>query len=185
MAYRPQDPNICIAGDTGRHYVEEGGGDMNSSDGFIGFVVDAIQKIAYCDRESRPSDVAARVLDFLRSWGEDPELVDVVRALHVVRVGQRPTGDEAEHLRRYARRHGRADSMGMPSAILAEGVIEDASDIAFRTLSWGFMIDLDCRTLQVFSGSLDRASASWWLGQLPDHAELLAALTLPVTCAPA
>src|SRR3954454_10039527 len=109
---------------------------MTPTAGFIGFVVDGIQKIAYCEDEGGRSQVGVRVLDFLSSWGEDPEFIDVVRALHVVYPEQRPTGDEAEHLRRYSRRHGRSDSLGMPSAILAEGVFKDASDIAFRSLSW-------------------------------------------------
>ena len=149
---------------------------MTSSAGFIGFVVDGVQKIAYCEGECRPSEVGVRVLDFLSSWGEDPALAQVVRSLHVVYPGQRPTGEEAEHLGRYVRRHGRSDSLGMPSAILAEGVIEDASDIALRSLSWGFLIDLDRRTLQFFDRSLDRASAIWWLDELPDEDELLTSL---------
>jgi hypothetical protein len=158
---------------------------MAPTAGFIGFVVDEVQKIAYCEEGCRPSEVGVRVLDFLSGWGEDPELVDVVRALHVVYPGQHPTGEEAEHLRRYGRRHGRSDVLGMPSAILAEGVIEDASDFAFRSLSWGFLIDLDNRTLQAFQGSLEQAAGTWRLDELPDEAELLAPLSNAAARVPA
>jgi hypothetical protein len=138
-----------------------------STRGFIGFVVDGTEKIAYNHHDSYPSGVGADVLTWLRTAVGDIEaLTEQARALRVVPVDSEPTGADIERLRGSLDRsvgepRDRPDwyqllrrNQGNPAAMLAAGVIEDGSDFPTDSLfaEYGYVVDLDAQVFEVFRG---------------------------------
>ncbi|RJL21102.1 hypothetical protein [Bailinhaonella thermotolerans] len=141
--------------------------------GFIGFVIDGHEKIAYVHADSYPGGVGASVLSWLRLAAADlGELRRRVRALRVVDPGTRPGAEDIEALKEFAFQRvstGRLDdwyvllrrTQGRPELMLAAGVIEDARDFPADSLDceWGYLIDLDAAAFEVYRGFQRRPHA--------------------------
>lgn len=134
--------------------------------GFVGFVVDGQEKIAYNHFDSYPSGLGVDVLSWLRiaaSEGTD-HLVERARALRVAE-GE-PTDEDIERLAPYANlevgeRSERPTwyqllrkTQGNPGNILAAGVYEDASTFPCDSLfaEHGYLVDLDRGVLEAYEG---------------------------------
>jgi hypothetical protein len=139
--------------------------------GAIAFVIDGIEKIAYNHFDSYPSGLGLDVLSFLRS--RQDELInnktggtrDLARKLRVVDPNSKPTAEDIERLAPVTNTNVGAQSVedwycllretqGDPAAMLAAGVIEDASDFPTDSLfcEWAYVIDLDHNVLEVYEG---------------------------------
>lgn len=92
-------------------------------------------------------------------------LRDRITALRVVDQNVPPTAEEIESLKGYANSNvGRQDlsdwycllreTQGYPGAILAAGVMTDASDFPADSLfaEWGYVVDTDAKTFEVYEG---------------------------------
>lgn len=132
--------------------------------GFVGFVVDGVEKIAYNHWDSYPSGLGEDV----RSWlaAADIEAVrEQARVLRVVSPDSKPTAEDIEHLRPYMDlgvgeqstedwycllRH----TQGNPGRMLEAGVVEDASGFPTDSLfaEWGYIVDFDAGVLEAFKG---------------------------------
>ncbi|MFF0183511.1 hypothetical protein [Streptomyces sp. NPDC005244] len=176
-----------------------------STRGFVSFAVAGETKTAYCHHEPGSGVLAwARTADMGAA-------ATAARALRVVADGSEPTDEDFDRLRPFynASVGGRSErptwyqllreTQGDPAAILAAGVIEDASYFPADSLfaEWGYVVDFDARTFEVYEGfqeephtvgrfAADKANpdgyypvklvASWPLTALPDNAAFLAAL---------
>jgi hypothetical protein len=141
-----------------------------STRGFLGFVVDGTEKIAYNHYDSYPGGLGVNVLEWLRAAD-----LDAARAaaadLRVVDGDSEPTDED---IARYAhladlsvdRGPGRPswyqlihDAQGDPAVVLATGVVEDAGRFPLDSLwaEWGYLIDFDAGTFEVYEGYQERA----------------------------
>lgn len=134
--------------------------------GFVGFVADGTEKIAYNHWDSYPSGLGVEVLSWLRSAGQDVEsLREQIRALRVVDPGSHPTAEDIERLRPFADLEVGTKTLddwypllrgtqGNPAAMLRAGVIEDASGFPLDSLfaEYGYVIDADAGTLEAYKG---------------------------------
>lgn len=132
--------------------------------GFVGFVVDGIEKISYNHFDSYPGGLGVEVLRWLR----DADLADVterVRQLRVVDPTSKPTVADIDRLSRYANRNVGTQELdawyvllrktqGNPAAILEAGVMEDAGNFPLDSLfaEYGYLIDLDAQSFEVYVG---------------------------------
>lgn len=137
--------------------------------GFLGFIVDGEEKIAYNHMDSHPSGLDVAVM----SWTGQADM-HVARkaaaALRVVSDAEPPTLRDIRRLRRYtdlsvlgpvgphdwySLLHG---TQGDPAAILACGCIEDAADFPADSLfaEWRYMVDFDAGRLEVYCGFQDK-----------------------------
>ena len=140
-----------------------------STRGFVGFVADDTEKIAYCHSDSYPEGLGCAVLGWLRSDTADDltKLREQVLALRLVAdFDEVPTDEEIERLSRYLnRRVGERservtwyqllrETQGNPGRMLDAGVIEDASEFPLDSLfaEWGYVVDLDAETFEVYRG---------------------------------
>ncbi len=135
--------------------------------GFIGFVINGQEKIAYNHWDSYPAGLGADMLSFLHNSD-----MDVVRQqaadLRVVAPDSSPTDEDVERL------HGYADTgvssgnirewyvllrgtQGNPALMLEAGVIEDAGEFPLDSLfaEWGYVIDFDANVFEVYKGFQD------------------------------
>lgn len=135
-----------------------------STRGFVGFVVDGTEKIAYNHSDSYPDGLGADVLGWLRKahlGGARRQAAE----LRVVEADSKPSPEGIERLRSYAHlgvgtqqvddwyvllRH----TQGNPAAMLDAGVIEDASGFPADSLfaEWGYVVDFDAETFEVYQG---------------------------------
>lgn len=135
--------------------------------GFVGFVADGVEKIAYNHWDSYPSGLGADTLAWLRFAAQDVEnLRQLVRALRVIdEDSPPPTEDDLKRLAEFAdlnvsTRDPREwyvllrETQGNPANMLLAGVIEDASDFPADSLfaEWGYVVDLDAETFEVYQG---------------------------------
>lgn len=134
--------------------------------GFIGFVVDGQEKIAYNHFDSYPEGLGKDVLAWLRLDFDIEFLRTAARTLRVVTDETPPTDDDIERLRPFTNRSvgerkERPDwyqllreTQGKPGEMLRAGVILDASDFPLSSLfaEWGYLVDLDAETLEVYRG---------------------------------
>jgi len=145
-----------------------------STRGFVGFVADDTEKIAYNHSDSYPRGLGLEVLEWLRSTvseAKDPaeaitQVRELVRALRVVDLDSTPTGEDIERLKEFASQrvprgeliewymllHATEGNLG---EILRAGVIEDAASFPIDSLSaqWGYLVDLDAEVFEVYRGS--------------------------------
>lgn len=133
--------------------------------GFVGFVVDGVEKIAYNHFDAYPEGVGKDVLDWLRTVDVD-EVIEQVRQLRVVSTDSIPTAEDVEELKRF--HNGsvgeRSDwtswyqllreTQGNAAAILDAGVLEDSKEFANDSLmcEWGWLVDLDAKTFEAYRG---------------------------------
>lgn len=153
--------------------------------GFVGFVVDGTEKIAYNHWDSYPSGLGVDVLTWLR--GADlADAKEKARALRVVDPRSRATDEDIERLRQYADPDVSSrdlhewyvllhETQGKPDAILAAGVVEDGTRIGWQ--EWGYLVDFDANELRVHDGSRDaKVIGTWPLTELPDDKTFVNAL---------
>lgn len=133
--------------------------------GFVGFVVDGVEKISYNHFDSYPGGVGLDVLEWLRGVvaESEPTQRTLAKVLSVV-PDRAPTDVEREALAEFEdSRVGSADdfwyrllreTQGKPGAILQAGYYEDAAEFPLDSLfcEWGYLIDFDARVLEVYKG---------------------------------
>lgn len=136
--------------------------------GFVGFVVDGTEKIAYNHWDSYPSGLGADVLEWLndsRSALESGSLADLARRLRVVDPQSTPTAEDIEHLRQFANLGVGEQTLddwyvllrntqGKPALMLEAGAIEDAAHFPLDSLmaEWGYVVDFDAGSFEVYRG---------------------------------
>lgn len=134
--------------------------------GFVGFIVDGDEKVAYNHLDSYPPGLGVAVLTWLRVARDNvPALREQVKKLQVVDPDSTPTGQDIERLSEYADTsvsRGRLDdwytllreTQGNPHAILEAGVIEDASGFPADSLfcEYGYLVDLDAEVFETYQG---------------------------------
>jgi hypothetical protein len=148
-----------------------------STRGFLGFVIDGTEKIAYNHCDSYPEYLGIHVLQWVRANGHalahDAILrdriggpVDLIRQLRVVEDGSDPTDADIERLAPYTNRNvgGRTsrpewyqllrETQGDPGAILTAGVVIDGSSFPTDSLfaEFGYIVDLDAGTFEAYRG---------------------------------
>lgn len=132
--------------------------------GFVGFVVDGAEKIAYNHLDSYPDGLGLDVLRWLRKahiGGAERQ----ARELRVVDANTSPTAGDVEKLRGYANLNVGTqqfddwyvllrETQGNPAAILDAGCIEDGSEFPRDSLfaEWGYLVDFDAQTFEVYRG---------------------------------
>lgn len=135
-----------------------------ASRGFVGFVADQTEKIAYNHYDSAPDGVGLIVLGWLRTASKAPDVLrERVVALQVVTSG-RPNKDDIERYGKYADPYVSSHvitwvellwkTQGDPEAMLRAGVIDDASSypVAYSECEWGYIVDLDTQVFEVYRG---------------------------------
>lgn len=147
-----------------------------STRGFIGFVVDGTEKIAYNHHDSYPSGLGLDVLNWIRAnlhaltcdlhRSESGGPVSLAQQLRVVEPDSEPTDADIERLKgswdpTVGERRDRPDwyqllrhNQGDLAATLAAGVIEDGSDFPADSLfaEWGYLVDLDAQVFEAYRG---------------------------------
>ncbi|MFI6713568.1 hypothetical protein ACIBF7_44580 [Nonomuraea sp. NPDC050478] len=137
-----------------------------ASRGFVGFVADKTEKIAYNHYDSGPTGVGLIVLAWLRDAAQAPGMLrERVAALRVVDSNSTPTEDDIVRLGEYADAYTSScgvpywagllwKTQGDPEAMLRAGVIEDASSYPAESTDceWGYLIDLDTQVFEVYRG---------------------------------
>jgi hypothetical protein len=191
-----------------------------STRGFITFAVDGANKTAYNHSDSYPDWLGVRILRWCQKINANPRELAAARrlaaSLRVVSADSEPTAQDIARLREFSwgksQHGGNADlregqqwydllheTQGDPAAMLAAGVIEDASSFPGDSLfaEWGYVIDFDNDgQLEAYEGfqksphksgrfaSLPSENgyypvamrAHWPLSGLPSEDEFLAAL---------
>lgn len=136
--------------------------------GFIGFVIDGTEKIAYNHYDSYPGGLGADVLRWLHvePLASPNEVRDRARALRVVEPDSEPTDEDIARLAPFTNHHvgDRRDrptwyqllreTQGDPGLILKAGVVEDASLFPLDSLfaEWGYVVDFDAGVFEVYRG---------------------------------
>lgn len=181
-----------------------------STRGFISFVVDGETKTTYNHSDSYPSWLGVNVLTWARSTNLFAAM-ESARALRVVDASSEPTDDDVAVLADFhdpnvGGRSARPTwyqllrrTQGYPGAILAAGVMEDASNFPADSLwaEYGYVVDFDAQALEVYVGFQGRPhsegrfasmqprendyhpvrlAVSWPLSKLPSDAEFADAI---------
>jgi hypothetical protein len=135
--------------------------------GFVGFVANGEEKIAYNHWDSYVDGLGVKVLAWAREAAKEPAaLRAAVLKLRVVKNGERPTAEDKKRLRKWTDLGVSEKStddwycllrgtQGDPAAMLEAGVIEDASEFPLDSLfaEWGYLIDTDGDgMLEVYQG---------------------------------
>lgn len=136
-----------------------------STRGFVGFVADNTEKIAYNHSDSYPSGLGLDLLVWLRS-ADIAAVRQQVAALRVVPADSEPTDDDIKALKRFYDGNVGGPSarptwyqllrgtQGDPAAMLRAGVIEDASGFPGDSLfaEYGYVVDLDAYVFEAYVG---------------------------------
>lgn len=136
-----------------------------ASRGFVGFVADRTEKIAYNHYDSGPDGVGLTVLAWLRTAVKAPDVLrERVAALRMVTSDQ-PTPADIERYGQYAVPYAASRvittwmellwrTQGDPELILQAGVIDDASSfpVDYPECEWGYVVDLDTGVFEVYRG---------------------------------
>lgn len=132
--------------------------------GFVGVVIDGTVKASYQQYDSYPSGVGVEVLGWLRDSGEFTidHARKQARDLRMVDENDTPSAEEFEQ---YASTHQNVSTgedwysllrgnQGDLGAILRTGVATDMADFPIDSLfcEWGYLVDLDAETLEVYEG---------------------------------
>ncbi len=135
-----------------------------STRGFVGFVVDGVEKISYNHFDSYPGGLGLDVLRWLRMvhLGAARRLAGELR---VVTDNDEPTAADIEKLAAYANANVGSKStddwyvllletQGKPAAILDAGAMLDASQFPSDSLfaEWGYVVDFDAQMFEVYEG---------------------------------
>lgn len=164
-----------------------------STRGFIGFVADGIEKIAYNHSDSYPDGLGIEMLVWLRGV-HLPHLRQQVIELRVVAPDSEPTDNDIKALKRYY--NGSIggpsarptwyqllrETQGDPAAMLNAGVIEDASNFPGDSLfaEYGYVVDLDTNVFEAYVGfQKERHDKGRFAGREP-RAEAFGNLYYPV-----
>lgn len=137
-----------------------------STRGFVGFVIDGTEKIAYNHFDSYPGGLGVDVLGWLR--GAEPllpRLKNAARALRVVDPASTPSAEDIDRLREFADLGVGTQSVddwyvllrktqGSPGLMLDAGYIEDAGTFPTDSLfaEWGYIVDLDADVFETYEG---------------------------------
>lgn len=133
--------------------------------GFLGFVADGRELIAYNHSDSYPESLGTETLAWLRSAVSHPSaLRECVAAVRVVGPEVTPTDEDIERLAPWTNLNvGQRsagtwynllhETQGKPWAILHAGVLEDASGFPLEAAArWGYLVDLDAQVFEVYRG---------------------------------
>lgn len=136
--------------------------------GFVGFVADGTEKIAYNHFDSYPDGLGLDILFWLRNalTTHGDVLVRQIKALRVIARDSEPTDADIKQLKAFYNPNvgGRGErptwyqllrgTQGDPAAMVRAGVIEDASDFPGDSLfaEYGYVIDVDARTFEAYRG---------------------------------
>lgn len=137
-----------------------------STRGFIGFVIDGTEKIAYNHSDSYPSYLGARVLKDVRELARDLDaLKAAARNLKLVDEDTAPSDSEVLLLAKHANLGvGSGDPadwyvllrelQGELAETLDVGYMIDYASFALSSLhcEWGYLVDLDAETFEVYTG---------------------------------
>lgn len=144
--------------------------------GFAGFVVDGSEKIFFSHKDSYPSGLGVEVLDWLTHHRDallhptPGGVADRVRALRLITDGTEPAAPDIERIRGLLR--DRADPahrawladvseeevMEMATydldTLLDAGIVVDGAASPMDSLfaDWGYVVDLDAATFEVYRG---------------------------------
>lgn len=136
------------------------------SRGFVGFVVDGREAIAYNHASSYPSYTGLNVLAWLDHANLDIA-AKVARGVRIVTRDTLPTDEDIERLMPYLDRHvgGASErptwyqllrgTQGSVGDMIAAGVVEDASQFPRQegvSCEWGYLVDFDTKRLEVYRG---------------------------------
>ena len=136
-----------------------------STRGFLAFAVNGEVKTAYNHSDSYPDGLGFDVLSWLRT-ADLTAAATAAAALRVADPTDEPTDEDIARLAPstdtgVGARTDRPDwyqllrkTQGDPAAMLAAGVIEDASDFPADSLfaEWGYVVDFDTQTFEVYQG---------------------------------
>jgi hypothetical protein len=142
-----------------------------STRGFVGFVADGKEKIAYCHYDAYPDGLGLDVLNWLIGAAADMERLQLAAsALRVVTAEDIPTAEDVEQLRPWTNLHVGEKSteswycllretQGAPGQMLRAGVIEDASNFPADSLfaEWGYVVDVDAGTFEAYEGFQEKS----------------------------
>lgn len=138
--------------------------------GFVGFVSDGKEAIAYSHANAYPGGVG---LDTL-AWLDRTNLDVAAKAAKNVRIvagTTEPTDEDIEHLAQYLNRHVGGPSerptwyqllrgtQGQLGEMIAAGVVEDASEFPREghSCEWGYLVDFDTWRFEVYRGGQEHA----------------------------
>lgn len=133
--------------------------------GFVGFVADGTEKIAYNHSDSYPDGLGLGVLHWLRGVSDMDSLRSAVVSLRLVGEVDSPTAEDIERLKPWTNLNvgDRSEdswycllreTQGNPGEMLAAGYIEDAGEFPADSLfaEWGYIVDADAQTFEVYRG---------------------------------
>lgn len=136
------------------------------SRGFVGFVVDGREAIAYNHASSYPSYTGLNVLAWLNHANLDIA-TRVAKGVRIVTRDTMPTDEDIERLMPYLDRHVGGTSerptwyqllrgtQGSVGDMIAAGVVEDASRFPrgdSASCEWGYLVDFDTKRFEVYRG---------------------------------
>lgn len=132
--------------------------------GFVGFVADGVEKIAYNHWDSYPEALGVGVLTWLSGCDLDRVRLQA-RALRVVAQDSEPTEEDVRRLARWTNLTVGArdekdwycllrETQGRPGEILEAGVLCDAGQFPRDSLfaEWGYVVDFDASVFEAYRG---------------------------------
>lgn len=178
--------------------------------GFVGFVIDGVEKFVVTNGDSYPSSVGVEVLSWLAEHQDDLVLgtpggpLDRVRALRLVPTSFEPDNDpEAFGRVRDALRGGPYDEFADASVdevldfaaydlgtLLRGGLAFDGTAFPLDSLfcEWGYLVDLDARTFEVYRGfQTNPPTVGRFVGRSPvgdDHFPVALVASWPLVALP-
>lgn len=134
--------------------------------GFLGFVANERESIAYAHSDAYPAGLGVTALTFLKGAAHEIPLKDRIAALTHVSEDVPPTHAQVRDLAlKFANFNVSTQdayewyvllraTQGDPGAILESGYIEHDADWPLDSLwcEWGYLIDTDSRTFEVYEG---------------------------------
>lgn len=130
-----------------------------ATQGFISFVTDGVEKMAFVGRDSYPTGVGLLTLQWLREAARDlPRLRAQVAALRIVELNDVPTADDIRTVKATGVRMGHDidwgellhPTEGHADQMLAAGAAINATGFQYGGAAWGYVIDLDTSRFEVY-----------------------------------